>query len=100
MHEILADIVRRKRVEMAEAKDLVPLAKLAAQERAFAYRSQLKQRLQNVSLPPAIIAEIKIASPTHESLGSLDEIAARALAYERARADAISFITEKHYFKS
>src|SRR3989339_2009578 len=47
----------------------------------------------------AIIAEIKLASPTNPSLGSESDIIQRAIAYEKVGADAISFITEKHYFK-
>lgn len=47
----------------------------------------------------AIIAEIKLSSPTIPFLGSKKDIIKRALAYEQAKADAISFITEKHYFK-
>ncbi len=47
----------------------------------------------------AIIGEIKFASPTHPHLGSASELLDRARAYEKAGADAISIITEKHFFK-
>lgn len=46
-----------------------------------------------------IIAEIKLASPTEKSLGSETEILKRAIEYEKAGIEAISFITEKSIFK-
>lgn len=46
-----------------------------------------------------IIAEIKLASPTVTYFGSEKDIVKRAVDYELARADGISVITEKHYFK-
>lgn len=53
--------------------------------------------LQKNSL--AIIAEIKLASPTHKHLGNEGEIVNRAKQYEQAGANAISVITEKNIFK-
>ncbi len=47
----------------------------------------------------AIIGEIKFATPTNPNLGSPSELLERASAYEKAGADAISIITEKHFFK-
>lgn len=47
----------------------------------------------------AFIAEIKLASPSEPSLGSVDEIIERAKQYEEAGVDAISVVTEKHFFK-
>lgn len=47
----------------------------------------------------AIIAEIKLASPTEKNLGSHADILRKAVDYENAGADAISFITEKSVFK-
>lgn len=47
----------------------------------------------------AIIAEIKFATPTNPHLGSAEDLLDRAKEYERAGADAISVITEKHFFK-
>jgi indole-3-glycerol phosphate synthase / phosphoribosylanthranilate isomerase len=47
----------------------------------------------------SIIAEVKFASPTSPDLGSSKDLLSRVKQYEKAGADAISFITEKHYFK-
>lgn len=47
----------------------------------------------------ALIAEVKFSSPTNPNLGSSDELLERVKVYEEAGADAISVITEKHFFK-
>lgn len=47
----------------------------------------------------AIIAEMKFASPTNPNLGSSEDLLDRAREYQKAGADAISIITEKHVFK-
>ncbi len=47
----------------------------------------------------AVIAEIKLASPTEKNLGSEKDILNKALMYEKSGADAISFITEGSVFK-
>jgi len=47
----------------------------------------------------AIIAEIKLASPSDQYLGLAQDIQSRAKAYEKAGVDCISVVTEKHFFK-
>ncbi len=47
----------------------------------------------------AIIGEIKFASPSAGKLGSRSELLERAKAYEKIGTDAISVITEAHFFK-
>ena len=79
MHKILKQIVEKK------------------QE----YLNGLK-RSRFLNLPEnkmAIIAEIKLASLTVPYLGSEKDIVKRAVDYKQAGADAISIITEKHFFK-
>lgn len=46
----------------------------------------------------AIIGEIKFASPTEAHLGSSDSLIVRVEQYESAGIDAISIVTEKHFF--
>jgi len=99
MHEILEDIVRRKRTEVAEAKARMPLRSLAVTVQSEPVPVPFFDRLAG-ALPVALIAEIKVASPTHPALGSLGDAVGRARIYTQARANAISFITENHYFKS
>lgn len=47
----------------------------------------------------AFIAEIKLASPSESSLGFENDLVERAKQYEEAGVDAISVVTEKHFFK-
>lgn len=47
----------------------------------------------------SLIAEIKFASPTHTDLGKHEDVVIRAKEYKKSGAEAISLITEKHYFK-
>lgn len=47
----------------------------------------------------AIIAEIKLASPEEGLLGRPGDIISRARQYEKAGADAVSVVTEQHFFK-
>ncbi len=83
MHNILQDIIEKKKLDLIEKK------------RNY---NKFKQNITSKNI--AVIAEIKLASPSAGMLGSEDEIITRAVSYEKAGANAISFITEKHYFKS
>jgi indole-3-glycerol phosphate synthase len=46
----------------------------------------------------AIIAEIKLASPSEPSLGSVNDVTPRGREYQRAGAVMISVVTEKQFF--
>lgn len=46
----------------------------------------------------AIIAEIKLASPTNPNLGTVNDVTPRAREYQRGGAAMISVVTEKHFF--
>jgi len=83
MHNILLQILQKKKEDLIEQK----------KKNNFFKQSILSA--QDI----AIIAEIKLASPTQPSLGLESEIIEQAKAYETSGADAISFITEEHYFK-
>lgn len=58
------------------------------------YQAMLNPKFGKV----AIIAEVKLASPSEGVLGTADDIAARVRQYEQAGADAISIVTEKYFF--
>lgn len=100
MHNVLNQIVDNKKQDLGIQKLNISLE--AMKQKAFAIKSETKFR--NALLPPkrtdiAIIGEIKLASPTHTDLGTNVNVIERAKEYESAHIDAISFITEKHYFK-
>src|SRR6266568_9222597 len=94
MHDMLMDIVTKKRVDLTEAKKILPLARLRQQVLATPYLSIFTEHI-NGAQGTAVIAEIKFASPTNPQLGSATEFSKRAITYEQAGADALSFITER-----
>lgn len=95
---ILDDIVARKRKRLIELKsksiqaELEKAATLAAKPRNF-----LAALVQGSK--PAIIAEIKKASPSAGEIRANFEVAEIAASYERAGAAAISVITEEDFFQ-
>lgn len=100
MHSILLQIIAKKHNDVEKQKSVLSMGALKRKAAAIKSVSKFMNKLLHpISSKVAIIAEIKLASPTVDSLGSAGDIVQRAIAYEEAGADAISFITEKHYFK-
>jgi indole-3-glycerol phosphate synthase len=96
MHNILQEIIENKKKEIGNKKE--SKISFEASSKPSVAGSLFKKNILDAK-GIAIIAEIKLASPAHPDLGSEKEIFERAKAYERAGANAISFITEKNYFK-
>jgi indole-3-glycerol phosphate synthase len=90
---ILDRIVRRKQEELASA--VVPVAQLARQAAHLARRSF---RTALTARTPAVIAEIKKASPSRGLLAADFEPAAIARAYEAGGAAALSVLTDQDFF--
>ena len=84
MHNILNQIIEKKREDLKEKNE---------HDKNMFKNSILKAK------DIAIIAEIKLATPTNPSLALNIDSVKRALEYESSQADAISYITEKHFFK-
>lgn len=100
MHNILLDIVKKKQKDLSEQKKtFLPddLQRKAAEMISASNFMNAFLHLNDDEM--AIIAEIKLASPTSLFLGSESAISQRAIAYEQAGSDVISVITERHYFK-
>ena len=95
---ILDDIVARKKERLIELKsksiqaELEKAATLASKPRNFT--AALERRGK-----PAVIAEIKKASPSAGEIRANLEVAEIAAGYERAGAAAISVITEEDFFQ-
>jgi indole-3-glycerol phosphate synthase len=95
---ILDDIVARKKERLLELKsksiqaELEKAASLASKPRNFT--AALEQGGK-----PAVIAEIKKASPSAGEIRANLEVAEIAASYERAGAAAISVITEEDFFQ-
>lgn len=84
MHNLLLGILEKTK------KDL-----LKKNKKSDRFMSALK-KVKNKS---ALIAEVKFASPTSPHLGSSNQLVKRVKEYQRAGANAISIVTEKHVFK-
>jgi len=95
---ILEKIVRRKVPEIMAARSAFPAASIeSALERAEAVRS-LKNALAS-GRPPAIIAEIKKASPSAGLICEDFDPVRFAREYAKSGAAALSVITEVHHFR-
>lgn len=97
MHSILKHIIAKKREEIARQKPFdYTLDRTSEGSRGDKFVNAIVHP-KNGKI--AIIAEIKLASPTAGDLGNKNEIGKKAKGYEDAGVDAISLVTEKHFFK-
>ena len=93
---ILAEIVSQKKQEVAELHNRAAELELAAHERKVHPRPFAQQLRRH---GPAIIAEIKKASPSKGLLQSDFHPAVIAHQYEQGGAACISVLTDKKYFQ-
>jgi indole-3-glycerol phosphate synthase len=91
--DILAQIVERKKLELLRRDDGVE--RLA--EASIANRRDFSKALTDCT--PAIIAEIKKASPSKGVFTEAFDPAAIARAYEQGGASALSVLTDEKYFR-
>jgi indole-3-glycerol phosphate synthase len=94
---ILDDIVRDKRADLAETKRHVSITQL--RERPLFQEPRRRFRDALLTKTPAIIAEIKRASPSKGLIRSDFEPVAIAQRYAQCGAAAISVLTEERYFQ-
>src|SRR5215469_828178 len=93
--DILARIVDRKRSELAEAK-----TRRAELEKRAEARTDFRDFRKAVqSHPPAIIAEMKKASPSKGLFSQQFDPAGIARAYEAGGAAALSVLTDRDFFQ-
>lgn len=95
MHNILEDIIKKKREDIEKEKPFN-----FTQDKHVRHDKTFLQAIENAFQMKgiAIIAEVKLASPTAGKLGTEKDVLSRVKAYEAAGADAISVVTEKHFF--
>ncbi len=99
LNKILDEIIERKKQDLALQKKEIPLIKLKDfVSNLGPGQSRFKEAILK-SKDIALIAEIKLASPTDQSLNPNIDIMGRAGDYEKAGANALSYITEKNFFK-
>lgn len=101
MNDILHRILERKVEEVAERQDQVPLAELTARiaelpaTRGFAAAIEAKIE----SGLPAVIAEVKKASPSKGVIRADFDAAAIARSYAAAGATCLSVLTDRDFFQ-
>lgn len=98
MHSKLEEIINKTREDLEKRKKQLPLEQLKKLVGNMKVRSFLNAIKNPKFGSIAIISEVKFASPTEESLGSPDELLSRVKEYEKAGTDAISTVTERHFF--
>ena len=94
---ILETIVAKRREDVAEAKAAVPAGEL--QRAASAAPPPIDFVARLAQSPPAVIAEIKRASPSKGDIAPGMDAAEQALRYARGGAAGISVLTEPAWFK-
>src|SRR5262249_46341699 len=97
---ILDQIVAATQADLAERRARVSLEEMRAQVAQAPAPRPFADALRPYPCGPArLIAEIKRASPSKGLIASAFDPLARAQAYERGGAAAISVLTEPHYFQ-
>jgi len=97
---ILKDILQRKAEEVAAGKAITSIADLFAQARDCAPTRGFESGLrQSLAKGPAVIAEIKKASPSAGVIRENFQPALIAKSYESAGASCLSVLTDKDYFQ-
>lgn len=98
---ILDDIAEKRKEQLLRDMAAVPPAEvMAAAEKAAKNDTGRSLRKALTSLPrPAVIAEVKKASPSKGIISEDFRPAEQAVAYQKAGAAAVSCLTEEYYFK-
>lgn len=84
--------IRKQKISLKNLKQAATLKK--SKQDVFTQAVTQGALLRNIG----IIAEVKFASPTNPNLGSPNDLVNLIRSYLQAGADAISVITEKHFF--
>ena len=100
MNQMISQIVKATKEDLLIKKKTIPLAELMVTARSVSSQSTFQKSIEDGFDLKKIgfIAEIKLSSPTAKDLGDKESIVPRALDYEQSLVDAISIITEPHFF--
>jgi indole-3-glycerol phosphate synthase len=98
-NSILEEIVWHKEVEVEQMRQKVPLSELQKQAIALPPTRDFIAALRNGKTNPALIAEVKKASPSKGVIRADFEPVEIAQAYERAGASCLSVLTDQKFFQ-
>ena len=98
-NNILEEIVWHKEVEVERMRDRLPLMKLRQQVADVPPPKDFLGALRNGKTDPALIAEVKKASPSKGVIKANFNPVAIAQAYERGGASCLSVLTDRKFFQ-
>ena len=96
---ILEEIVWQKETEVAQMRERVPLLELQKQVKALPEPRNFLQALQHSKTQPAVIAEVKKASPSKGVIREDFDPVAIAHSYEQGGATCLSVLTDQKFFQ-
>ena len=96
---ILEEIVWQKETEVAQWRDRVPLADLQKQVQALPAPRDFVGALKQAKMQPALIAEVKKASPSKGVIRADFDPVAIAQSYAQAGAACLSVLTDEKFFQ-
>ncbi|WP_144875802.1 indole-3-glycerol phosphate synthase TrpC, partial [Hyella patelloides] len=96
---ILEEIVWHKEVEIAQMRDRLPLLQLRQQVATVAPAKDFLSALQNAKTDPALIAEVKKASPSKGIIREDFNPVAIAKSYQAGGASCLSVLTDSKFFQ-
>ncbi|MEM1252936.1 MAG: indole-3-glycerol phosphate synthase TrpC [Cyanobacteria bacterium P01_H01_bin.21] len=96
---ILEKIVWRKEVEVARLREKTPLAELQRQVSTASPPLDFAAALRSGKTTPAVIAEVKKASPSKGVIREDFDPVAIATAYENGGATCLSVLTDREFFQ-
>jgi len=98
-NNILEEIVWHKEVEVDQMRDRLPLSELRQQVADVAPAKDFLAALRQGKTNPALIAEVKKASPSKGVIRQDFNPVAIAKAYERGGASCLSVLTDQKFFQ-
>jgi indole-3-glycerol phosphate synthase len=98
-NNILEEIVWHKEVEVERMRDRLPLLKLKQQVKDAVPPKDFLAALCNAKTNPALIAEVKKASPSKGVIRADFNPVAISQAYERSSASCLSVLTDEKFFQ-
>lgn len=99
MHNILQKIIEKKMDNLLNDRILVSEEDIAKIAKTISDKHVFYEAIEKSKKKPALIAEIKLASPSKLFFDSPKDVVRRVVSYETSGVDAISVVVEKHFFK-